>query len=206
MVSGDLDAGLASSQRAVALDPRSLVIGNNLAWQFLVLGRDTEARASCERVVGFAPDYDACLDILAFIALLRGELDVAEPLLERYAAAIDLGGQPLVREMIEAFAGRGDRAALARRLAASGTRDSLERGTGVLLNSIFTPSLIVDLGEGGLALDFLERNAEDPGDSVGWSLFLPALDPIRCDPRFVALVERLQARDPHWQRVCAGKS
>ncbi len=32
---------------------------------------------------------------------------------------------------------------------------------------------------------------------------LPALDPIRCLPRFKAVVAQSKARDPHAARVCA---
>ncbi|HQX26252.1 MAG TPA: tetratricopeptide repeat protein, partial [Pseudomonadota bacterium] len=206
MVGGELEAGLASVQRAVELDPRSMVIGHNHGWALLALGREAEARGACERVLAFAPDYDGCLDILAFIALLRGELDVAEPLLQRYAAAMDLGKEPLVKELLEAFAGRGDRDVLARRLAASGWQASFERDSGVLLYAAETPAVLVALDRGELALDFLERLDGETGDEFAWAMVLPALDPIRCDPRFVALVERRKIRDPHWQRVCAEKS
>jgi hypothetical protein len=34
-------------------------------------------------------------------------------------------------------------------------------------------------------------------------MMLPALDPIRCTPRFKALVERLKTRDPRAAKVCA---
>ena len=206
MESGELEAGLVSLERAAALDPRSLVIGQNLAWQLLVLGRDAEARAACERVLAFAPDYDGCLDTLALIALLRGETDVAEPLLERYVATADLGGQPLVKELVDAFGGRGDRDALAQRLAASGSRDFMERDKGVVLNSIGIPPMLMALGRSDLALAYLERMAGEASDVTDWSMFMPGLDPVRCDPRFVALVEQRHARDPRWQRACGGKS
>ncbi len=206
MSAGDLEAGLASLQRAAELDPRSLVIGHNTTWVLFALGREAEARAACEHVLAFAPDYDGCLDVLALIALLGGELDVAEPLLQRYAAAKDLGGEPLVKELIEVFAGRGDRDGLARRLAVSEATASLERDSGVLLFAPATPALLVAMDRGELALDHLDRLGSTSTDDVTWAIVLPALDPIRCDPRFVALVERLETRDPHWQRVCAQKS
>jgi len=206
MATGELESGLASLERAVALDPRSLVIGQNHSWVLLALGRDSEARAACERVLEFAPTYEGCLDNLALMALLRGELDVAEGLLARQAATTDRGGQPLVQELLDAFAGRGDKDALVRRLGASNSRTYLERDSGVLLNAIDTPALLVALGEGDLALDFLERTGEEYSDIAGWAMILPALDPIRCDPRFLALVERRHERDARAQRICAGKS
>jgi hypothetical protein len=31
------------------------------------------------------------------------------------------------------------------------------------------------------------------------------MDPIRCDPRFVAIIERLKTRDPYAAKICGGK-
>ncbi len=204
--SGDPEAALASYQRAASLDPRSIVIGWNLSWQLLALGRDAEARAACERALGFAPDYDLCLDTLALIALLHGELEVAGPLLERYVASVNPDAQPLVTELLDAYAGRGDRRALVQRLSASGPRDHLDPASGVLLNPVDTAALLVALGAGQQALDYLERVADQGGGIAEWSMQLPALDPIRCDPRFAALGKRKGIADPRSERVCAGKS
>jgi hypothetical protein len=34
---------------------------------------------------------------------------------------------------------------------------------------------------------------------------LPVMDPIRCEPRFMAVVENLRTTDPHAAKVCAAR-
>jgi len=44
-----------------------------------------------------------------------------------------------------------------------------------------------------------------PAGYADWTIMLPVLDPIRCEPRFAALVEKLKTADPHAAKVCAGR-
>jgi len=44
---GRPEEGIASLERATELDPRSLIVANNLAGMLLIAGRDTEAIAAC---------------------------------------------------------------------------------------------------------------------------------------------------------------
>ena len=54
-----------------------------------------------------------------------------------------------------------------------------------------------------LAIDYLETSAVNPGNSPAeWAMMLPALDPIRCTPRFKALVQKLKTSDPRAATVC----
>jgi tetratricopeptide (TPR) repeat protein len=205
LLAGDPEAGLAALEQAVALDPRSRVVGHNHAWTLFALGREAEARAACQRVLDFAPDYDGCLEALAVSALLRGELDVAAPLLDRLATTMDLGGHAAAKELVEAFAGRGDRDALARRLGASDPMGHLVANSGVLLEGFHTPALLVGLGRNDLAIDFVERIMDMEGDDAGWALVAPELDAIRCDPRIIAAFEGRNARDPRAEALCRAK-
>src|SRR6185437_9225945 len=59
---GDLAGGLSLLERASALDPRSLVVGENHAFALRTLGRDAEAKALCMRILAFAPTYHGCMD------------------------------------------------------------------------------------------------------------------------------------------------
>ena len=61
------------------------------------------------------------------------------------------------------------------------------------------------LGERELALDYLERLADDPTGFADWAIPWPMMDSIRCEPRFMAVVEKLRTTDPHAAKVCAGR-
>ena len=54
-----------------------------------------------------------------------------------------------------------------------------------------------------LAMTYLEKSAVDQGNSPAErAMALPALDPIRCTPRFKALADKLETHDPRAAAVC----
>ena len=68
--------------------------------------------------------------------------------------------------------------------------------------------LLMLLGEPHHALDYAERASHAPtamGD-LSWVVLMPSLDPIRCDPRFVAVVKRVHVVDERAARLCTSKS
>ena len=68
--------------------------------------------------------------------------------------------------------------------------------------------LVVKLSDGGereLALADLERLVGNLGGTAEWAVVKPALDLIRCEARFVAVVNKLKTHDPHFAKVCGGK-
>ena len=205
MSSGDLAGGLASVERASALDPRSLVVAENHAWVLLTLGRDSEAKARCLRVLEFAPTYAGCLGDLGVADLLSGDFDAARPMLERLAAAENPSASGEAQLLIAALTGRADRHALALWLAALPHYSHIDPSSRNALQAYHIPPVLLLLGERDLALSYMERIERDLGTDVYWAVMLPAMDPIRCEPRFTALVKKLKTTDPYAAKVCAGK-
>lgn len=205
MTNGDLAGALASLERATSLDPRSLVVANNHGQRLLTLGRYADAKARCEPVLEFAPTYVGCLDIVSVADLLQGDFEAARPMLERWAAAGNRSASGQGRELVEALAGRGDRRALALRYAALAANSYLDPASGNALLGDEIPIVLMLLGEHELALSYLERLAGEMDSRADWAVMLPVMDPIRCDPRFVAIIQRLKTSDPYAAKVCAGK-
>ena len=204
MSSGDLAGGLASLERAGKLDPRSLVVSQNHAFTLRTLGRDADAKARCLRTLAFAPTYGACLEDTALAEIALGNLDAAREMLERQAAIDNPSAVVQGRELVTALKG-GDRRALAMRYAALPYNSKFDPHSGNSIEGYDMPAVLVMLGENALALDYVERLAGQLGGTADWAIMLPALDPIRCEPRFIAVVERLKTTDPHAAKVCAGK-
>ncbi len=199
---GQLESALTLARQSVALDPLSPIIGHNHAMILLTLGRYAEARAECERVLAFAPTFRNCFAGSGQASLLLGDLDRARESLDR-AAADRPGASGQARELVDALAGRADRRALAQRLAAFELGSHLDPASGNALDSPDVAIVLALLGEYALALDHLERQNEGAGLlSVE---MIPVMDPIRCDPRFVALIERSGAIDPRHASVCSGR-
>ena len=202
---GDLEAALAAAEKAASFDPRSLIVAQVPAAVLRSLGRADEAKARCEKVLETAPDQPACLEIVAFVDLERGDYAAARPAFDRFAAAWNPSASAQGRELVDALTGHGDKHALAVRYSGLAVASSMDHASGNALIPWDIPVVLVLLGERGLALGYMERFAVESSDSAQRAVMLPALDPIRCDPRFVAVVKQLQTHDPHYARVCAGK-
>jgi TolB-like protein/Tfp pilus assembly protein PilF len=205
MSNGDLSGGLASLERASSLDPRSLVVADNHGWALLALGRYAEAKARCAPVLEFAPGHVGNLMTVAMADLLSGDFDAARPMLERAAAAGNPSANTQGRELVDALAGRADRHALAQRLAALRYNSNLDPASGNILTGYQIAAVLMILGERELTLSYLETLAGELGGVAEWAMILPVMDPIRCDPRFVAIIQRLKTTDPYAAKVCAEK-
>jgi len=205
MARGDPAAGLTSLERASALDPRSLIVAENHAWVLMTVGRYADAKVICAKALELDPAYTACLEDVGMAELLLGNVDAAAVMFEREAAALNPSASAQGRELAEALSGRADKRALARRYVAFEPDSALKPGTGNSLTSYDIPIVIMLLGEHALALDYLERLAPRDGGLAEWAIPVPAMDPIRCDPRFTALVDNLKTKDPHFEKVCGKK-
>ncbi len=205
MTSGDLAGGLASHETATELDPRALVVSENHAIALRMLGRDADAKARCQRTLAFAPDYGPCLGDVAIAELQLGELAAARSTLQRLAAVDNPSASAQGRELVDALEGKGDRHALAVRYAALPYNSRLDPTSGNAIEGYDMPSVLMLLGEPGLALDYVEKLAAELGGTADWTVMYPQMDPIRCEPRFIAVVKKLKTTDPHFAKVCQGK-
>ena len=205
MTRGDLAAGLSSLERASALDPRSLIVAENHAWLLMSLGRYADAKARCEKALELDPAYTACLEDVGMAELMLGHFDAAAAMFEREAAALNPSASAQGRELAEALSGRSDKRALARRYLAFEPDSAVKPGTGNTLTSYDIAVVIMLLGEHGLTQDYLDRLASQDGGLAEWAVPVPIMDPIRCDPRFIAVVQRVQMQDPYFAKVCGKK-
>ncbi|HET7779399.1 MAG TPA: hypothetical protein VFL07_12650, partial [Rudaea sp.] len=205
MTRGDPAAGLISLERASVLDPRSLIVAENHAWILMTLGRHADARARCEKALELDPAYTACLEDVGMAELLLGNFDAAAVAFAREAAALNPSASAQGRELAAALSGRADRRALALRYLAFEPDSALKPGTGNTLTSYDIPIVIMLLGERGLTQDYLERLASREGGLAEWATAVPIMDPIRCDPRFIAMVESLKTKDARAEKVCGEK-
>jgi adenylate cyclase len=205
MSNGDLDAGLTALEHASQLDPLSLIVAENHAFALRTLGRYAEAKALCLRALELAQNNVGCMEDVVLAELQLGESDAARSMFERLATAQNPSASAQGKELVEALAGHGDRHDLALRYAAKPFDSYLDPASGNALQRYDIPEVLMLLGEHELTLDYLERLAVQSGGSADWSVMLSAMDPIRCDPRFIDVVRQLKTHDPYYAKVCAGK-
>jgi hypothetical protein len=130
---------------------------------------------------------------------------VAQTMLQRFVAASNpsAGDQP--REVVEALKGDTDKHVLARKLAALPFNSTVDPASGNAFEDQIVALVLVLLDEHALALDYIERDAGNLGNTIDWAVMLPQMDPIRCEPRFVAVVKKLKTTDPRHATECRGE-
>jgi tetratricopeptide (TPR) repeat protein len=206
MASGDPAAGLAALERATALDPRSVIVADNHAFVLFALGRYAEGRSVCERIIAFAPEFFGCQIRAGFAELLLGRHESARSFLLSAAATLNPGAEPLVHTLVDTLEGRGDRLAVAQRLAQFAPLDYVDPRSDTIFSDTEIPALLVLLGAPDLALDYLDDHSRQPISTLPWTMMLPALDPLRCQSRFREIQKRLAIDDQRAAKQCGEKA
>jgi TolB-like protein len=88
LVMGNPEAALPPYQQAWGLDPRSGIIGTNLALILDTLERRADAIAVLQDVISFAPDFPEALRAMMHIAIADGDCKTAEEYGNRLASAL----------------------------------------------------------------------------------------------------------------------
>ena len=71
--------------------------------------------------------------------------------------------------------------------------DELRTKSSKYVLPLFLARIHANLGENDQAMDYLERVYADRSESAVWLKVDPSFEPLRKDPRFVALVKRVGA-------------
>ena len=201
---GDLQGGLTTLERASALDPRSAIIANNHGMLLIAMGRAADAVALCAPTLKDAPRNQPCLESTAFATLVAGDYEAARTLFQRYAQVSNPGAAGEVDAVFDALGGKGDRHAIAVRLAAFGPQSSYDPHSGNVFSVYMIPSLLVLVGEPQLVVRNLEPFAmNDRSGQTEWALMMKSLGALHCDAAFIDLVKRVKTRDPHYDALCA---
>src|SRR5438128_1764051 len=182
---GRFDEAIAESKRAVELDPLSPVINSDLGSNLMVARRYDEAIAQLRKTLEIDPTFSLAHGALGEALQFKGDLPGA---IAEYTKAQELGADPRIRVLMAAAkAQSGDRDAAVRMLAeleeASRNREIPGAQRAVLYTS---------LGNRTEAIRCLEQSVADhDSQDVAWSKVCPKWDPLRGDPRFEALVQKV---------------
>ncbi|HSE66534.1 MAG TPA: protein kinase, partial [Gemmatimonadales bacterium] len=185
---GRLEESLKQMRRGVELDPLSRIIGGELAWTYYVMHRNDEALAQIDTMLRLDPNFSHTYFVQSLIYLQQRDYEKALTAIQRDS---ELGGsyaQPESRR-VWAYAGRGDTAAANRTLAALEERSKLEYVPPWAFAVAYT-----GLGDKTRAIGWLNRGIDERDMMMAENLFDPILDPLRGDPRFVAVERRLGLR------------
>ena len=181
---GEFDRSIASDRKAIALDPLSLIVNADLAFNYLNAHRFDEAIAQSRKTLEIDPNFHVVRGYLAQGLQFTGKL--AEALAEYRAAAAGME-EPYGLSL------------LAQACARSGLRDEaqrilsdLEERSRVKFVSGWSFAVIrLSLGDKDGAIAALQTAFDQHAPEILTLKHDPLMEDLHGDPRFEALVQRL---------------
>ena len=182
---GRFDQALTEMRRAQDLDPLSLIVQTVTGHTLYCQRRYDEAIDQLKETLELDPDFGIARVGLGLAYIKKSQYDEAVKVLQR--ARDSWGDNPRVISALGfAHALSGNRAAAEQML------EDLKRAS---QDDAFPPTamatIYVGLGERDLAMEWLAKAVEQPGEDQIWFAANPIFDPLRSDPRFDRLLERM---------------
>jgi len=178
------DEAIAAMRRAEELDPLSPIIGTNLGDVLYAARRYDEALVQYQRVLSLDPNFANALFGLGLTYWQKGMKPEGIAEVRKYIEKSDAGFGKGYLGFLLARSGQRDEAV---KLLAELKQASSQRyvpGTALAL-------IHVGLGEKEEALDWLEKDIDARGSNPNYYAVMPELDDLRTEPRFKAMIKRL---------------
>ena len=186
---GRMDEAIVEIRRAQALDPPSLPISTAVAGIYYFARRYDEAITECQRVLKEAPFFFQAFFYLGFALERKGEFAEAEEALEKLATFSGIPSAIAAVGHLYATAGRRDEA--------TAILEELKiRSKTEYVAAYSLARLHVALGDLDSAFTWFDRACAERSNWLTSLKVEPALDSIRSDPRFVALLEKVGLIEP----------
>jgi TolB-like protein/Tfp pilus assembly protein PilF len=181
------DEAVAEVKRALELDPLSVIINADVGSVLGHAGRYDEAIAQLRKTVEMDPNFYYARWQLGEALEIKGFNEEAAT---QYKKAIELNDDPLPRALLGHLYARTGRRVEAREILRQLRELSKQRYV-----LAFNLALVhIGLDEKDAAIDLLEQAYEQrDGYNIGYIKIDPSLDPLRGDPRFEALVQKVFA-------------
>jgi TolB-like protein/Flp pilus assembly protein TadD len=181
---GRFDEALAAARKAQELDPLSLVASANVGVSYFLAHRNEEAITHLRQTLDIDPKFGYAHMCLGLVHMRNG---MVEPAIREFEAAKVLMGLPNVDALIAyAWAQSGDRS------RAEAIVGSLDDGAEAPRATPYHVALVhTALGDRDRAFSSLERAIDEREWFMGMLKVDPLLDPLRSDPRFGGLLQRV---------------
>jgi serine/threonine-protein kinase len=185
------DEALLEAHTAQENDPTSVSVRRSLGYTYLYARKYQQARYHLDRAIAMNPTAEETFRIQGLILTLDKEYVAAERVLREALALAPECGSYTKATLAYSLACAGDRS-YAKRIAA----ELEETRKTEYVSPVELATVQIALGDAEKALDWIEAGVDD---RRGWSAYLrvhPILDPLRGEPRFLALIERMRFNAP----------
>jgi TolB-like protein/Tfp pilus assembly protein PilF len=181
---GRTEEALTSAQRGRELDPLA-VSGTEIGWILFMSRRYDEAAQEFRSVLAITPNDAGTLWYLGFVLIAENQPKEAIPVLEK-ALSVSNRSPGVIGVLVRAYAHAGRRSDALRLLAELKRR----RQAGYVPAGAFVNAYL-GLGDNDEAFAWLEQAYKEKSNILQFVKTHPYFDPIRNDPRFVALIHRV---------------
>jgi TolB-like protein len=184
---GRYDEGIQEIERAVELDPFSLIINQSLGSALRLGGEHERAIRQLQKAQQLEPNFAGPYQELGYTYLDMGAFEEA---IGAYQSALDLSKKLIgIGELGHIYGAMG------RTEEALGMLRELEGQAKTRYVSPIEFAIIhAGLGENDAAFEWIERALEEGDATLVWRVGTPGFKELRADPRFTQLLRRLELR------------
>ena len=188
---GRFDEALLEAHTAQENDPASVSVRRSLGYTYVYARKYQQARYHIDRAIAMNPTAEETFRIQGLILTLDKQYPAAERVLREALTLAPECGSYTKATLAYSLACAGDTSYAAQIAAELEEERKTEYVSPVELATVY-----IGLGDADKALDWIEHAVED---RRGWAAYLrvhPIVDPLRNEPRFARLVERMKFGTP----------
>jgi serine/threonine protein kinase/Tfp pilus assembly protein PilF len=184
---GKFEEALIEAHTAQENDPASVSVRRSLGYTYLYARKYQQGRYHIDRAIAMNPTAEETYRIQGLLLTLDKQYAAAERVLREALALAPAGATYTKATLAYSLAYSGD-SAYATEVAA----ELEEKRKTEYVSPVELATVHIALGNTERALDWVERAVDE---RRGWAAYLrvhPILDPVRGEPRFAQLVERMK--------------
>ncbi|HMI41968.1 MAG TPA: tetratricopeptide repeat protein, partial [Gemmatimonadaceae bacterium] len=184
---GKFDEALLEAHTAQENDPASVSVRRSLGYTYVYARKYKQAQYHMDRAIAMNPTAEETFRLQGLILTFDKQYAAAERLFREALALAPESGTYTKVTLAYSLACAGD-ITYARQIAA----ELEEKRKADYVSPVEFAMIYIALGDTQRALDWVETAVDD---RRGWSAYLrvhPVLDPLRGEPRFAALVQRMK--------------
>ncbi|MFC2165404.1 tetratricopeptide repeat protein [Acidobacteriota bacterium] len=182
---GMMSEAIAAKNRASQLDPLSMIINTTIGWMYYFSRQYDEAIAQIKKVLEIDPNF---VPAHFWIGQAYEQKGLYQEAVDEFKKAVTLSGESTytLASLAHAYASAGEKVR-AREILSQLRELSKDK----YVSAYEIAEVYISLGEIDSAFEWLQKAFEEKSRALVYLKVEPRLDPIRSDPRFKTLLNKM---------------